>query len=383
MLLLFLIHIFSACGTDTLAPKLPLEDEENFRDESGKSFVLPGSVKDPIAGEPVVPKDFGYLYGFVDMEGRVAIPAQYTYAEQMREGLAYVEKEDEKFIINNTGRVVLKIDNDLNGNPFYQMYGYYNGAAILDYGVSSSSLASRYVDREGNDITGKIYSWARSFSEGLAYVEEADNNKGGYIDKKGGYVLEIDIENFRGRNFYDGRACICAKNDGDGDYGYINEKGDWIVPPKFPEARDFFDGVARVSYGAFPWLWGYIDQNGDWLLEPQYKTATDFVEGKAVVNRNTVIDKFGKVFAKAPEDMNLSGPFSEGLAAARMADDENLLIGYVDENFNWVIPPLYEGELYPNLCKNGLILIEGERDGFAHYFNRDGKLLAKNPVRKH
>ena len=90
---LLMIFLFSACGVDTQTSEIPFENEEEA------SLDLFGLTKDPLAGEPVVPKCFEDLYGFVDLEGRVAIPAQYTYAEQMREGLAYAEKGEDKFTI--------------------------------------------------------------------------------------------------------------------------------------------------------------------------------------------------------------------------------------------------------------------------------------------
>lgn len=397
LLFLLLCFLLPACRADTPIPGLPFEDGE-------ESILVPGSEKDPLAGEPIVPKYFDGLYGFVDMEGRVAIPAQFTYADLMREGLAYAEKGEDKFVIDNQGEIVFPIDSylefDENGEivsptdrgfRFAFLSSYVDGIAILAYGNlygAFNDIHFQYLDCEGKNIFGKVYANASYFSEGLAYVEEETNGKCGYIDIQGNYAIEMDESMDGAGYFYEGRARVHTKTaEGYGSgVGYINEKGDFVIPPQFLVASGFSEGIARVTPDTkeFPGPFGYIDLDGNWLIEPQYEDATDFIDGKAVVNGSTIIDKSGNTLAKAPEDIYLKGPFSEGVAAARMKESDHRLTGYVDEDFNWVIPPIYEDDDYTEVCNNGLICIsagEWPTDGFTYYFNRDGKMLAKNPWR--
>ncbi|MCL1817175.1 MAG: WG repeat-containing protein [Clostridiales bacterium] len=403
-----LVTISFACSSNTQIPVLqPQEGEGEGFDAAntvpysvGQSALedvdsgMFGLAKDPLAGEPVVPKYFDGLYGFVDLEGRVAIPAQFSYAELMREGLAYAEKGEDKLIINNKGEVVFKIDNELIGasfyTPFYGTLGYYDGIANFYYGNEGHfgyNLVSRLLDRKGNDITGAIYFRSLPFSEGLAFVIEKDNINGGYIGKDGNYAIKMDIKKEEGSNFYEGRAIITIIGaDGRYEVGCINRKGDWIIPPgKVDIIRRFSDGVSSVMIDedSMP-LYGYMDLDGNWLIEPQYNWATDFINGKAVINQDTIIDKSGNILAKGPEGIYLDGPFSEGLAIACVVNDDDWLIGYVDEFFNWVIPPM-KGHPSTEDCKNSLIHIQGNahwNDHFDYYFNREGKLLAKNPIQK-
>lgn len=392
---LLLIPSFSACRVEIHSPEMP-----SLEDEGDVDLVAQGSEKDTLAGEPIVPKYFDGLYGFVDMEGRVAIPAQFTYADLMREGLAYAEKGEDKFVIDNQGKIVFPIDSylefDENGEivsptdrgfRFAFLSSYVDGIAVLAYGNlygAFNDIHFQYLDREGKNNFGKVYANASYFSEGLAYVEEEANGKSGYIDKQGNYVIELDESMNSAGYFHEGRARVnkkAANGYSSGD-GYINKKGDFVISPKFRGAYSFSEGIARVNQ--FPGLFGYLDLDGNWLIEPQYEDATDFIDGKAVVNGDTVIDKSGNTLAKAPEDIYLKGPFSEGLAAARMKEGDHRLTGYVDEDFNWVIPPIYEDDDYTEECNNGLICIstdEWPTDGFIYYFNRDGKMLAKNPWR--
>jgi hypothetical protein len=404
LLFLFLIPLFSACGGDAhVQPQPFLEGEEldvtnMLVDQTSKPSLkegnndVIGSIKDPLAEEPVVPKDFGGLYGFVDLEGRVVIPAQFTYAELMHEGLSYVEKGEDKFIIDAKGEVVFQIKNEVDGDsfiPFYSTWGYVDRIAVFAYGDCAPITSYRYIDRQGNDIMGRAFLWAIDFSEGLAFVKEHGNKKGGYIDKQGNYVIEMDIEKFWGYNFKEGLAVIYDTENSDPNkrMGYVNKNGDIAIPLQFSTAKEFSEGAARVivDYSdKSTYCWGYIDLDGNWLLEPQYGGTTDFIDGKAVVNGNMVIDKSGNVIAMAPEDIYIEGPFSEGLAVAFITKNDDWFYGYVNEDFNWVIPPTFRGNPLVKDCKNGLMHIRGSRyrdDYFDYYFNRDGKLLAKNPVR--
>lgn len=400
LLFLFLLPLFSACGAENLGiPNTSLEDEgidaaDIVTDPIEQSTLedvtsgMTGLVKDPLAGEPIVPKDFYGLYGFIDFDGRVAISAQFTYAELMREGLAYVEKGEDKFIIDANGDVVFQIDSDIDGEPFFSTTGYVDGIAVFTYGYCDPITSYRFIDRQGNDIIGQAFLWAGEFHEGLAFVQEQGNKKGGYIDKQGNYVIELDVEKFSCGSFKEGFAVIYDTENSNPHkrMGYINKKGDIVIPLNFYKVERFSEDVAQVIVTGEDKsvAGGYIDPDGNWLLEPQYGDATDFIEGKAVVNGNTVIDKLGNAIAMAPEDIYIEGPFSEGLAVAHITENDDWFYGYVDEDFNWVVPPTYRGNPLVEDCKNGLMHIRGSRyrdDYFDYYFNRDGQLLAKNPVR--
>ncbi|MBP8214173.1 MAG: WG repeat-containing protein [Propionivibrio sp.] len=46
-----------------------------------------------------------------------------------------------------------------------------------------------------------------------------------------------------------------------GRWGYINQKNQWVIQPKFDEAKEFKDGRAAVKVKG---KWGYINKRGDW-----------------------------------------------------------------------------------------------------------------------
>ena len=76
-----------------------------------------------------------------------------------------------------------------------------------------------------------------------------------------------------------------SQNDNDlftiyenGKWGYIDKTGKVIIEPKFDEAADFSEGLARVKVGIF---YGFIDFSGDFVIKPQFTWVKSFSEGLA------------------------------------------------------------------------------------------------------
>ncbi|MEO0132353.1 MAG: WG repeat-containing protein [candidate division WOR-3 bacterium] len=91
------------------------------------------------------------------------------------------------------------------------------------------------------------------------------------------------------------------KND-KGQYGFINDSGEVVIPPKFKNAKDFSEGLAAIKYVM---SWGYIDTAGEVVIRCQYEEASDFNGGFAKVkfgeesdskDISSLIAKFSKIF---------------------------------------------------------------------------------------
>ena len=52
-----------------------------------------------------------------------------------------------------------------------------------------------------------------------------------------------------------------------GLFGFVNRRGEEVIPCKYELAMDFAHGAAAVRIGD---KWGYIDRAGEWLVEPVY-----------------------------------------------------------------------------------------------------------------
>lgn len=95
---------------------------------------------------------------------------------------------------------------------------YYEGAMFKKIIVIATCLFIGGVS--GCQTTGPRYKNAGSFSEGLAPVQSSG-----------------------------------------GRWGYINQRNQWVIQPKFDEAKEFKDGRAAVKVKG---KWGYINKRGDW-----------------------------------------------------------------------------------------------------------------------
>ena len=76
--------------------------------------------------------------------------------------------------------------------------------------------------------------------------------------------------------FYNGLAAIQLNNK----WGYINKKGEVVVPPVYDRCYPFSEGLGRVQKGK---KWGYLDPNGEAVIEPTFDNAYDFHDGLARV----------------------------------------------------------------------------------------------------
>lgn len=100
----------------------------------------------------------------------------------------------------------------------------------------------------------------------------------GFINSSGEVVLRQggDIPTIKG-DFFEGLAK--AWNTW---YGYIDIRGNWVIPPKYMAAGDFSSGLAAVRVGR---LWGHVDRQGTLAIRPQFEEAGDFHDDRAAVRQ--------------------------------------------------------------------------------------------------
>ena len=280
-----------------------------------------------------------------------------------------------------------------------------------------------YIDELGNLIIEPKYSQASLFRCGLALVHIG--TRCGFINQNGDEVVQIvcDIahpfyENlgtakFKGRwhcfsvlgeskfvidvSFLDvfslDRAAIAQGGKTDeygghfgGRWGYADENGQEVIPQKFDAADRYSEGLAAVQIANER---GYIDRAGNFVIGPSenLKITQPFTEGLAAVAsgdlRNlawTYVNNTGKAHC-VPQDCTWCDSFSEGMAAARIGKNWSGNIGYLTRNGNFAIQPKFsEGDKFVGgiatikenskcgyLQQNGTYLIEPHYD-FAMRF---------------
>lgn len=158
-----------------------------------------------------------------------------------------------------------------------------------------------------------------------------------------------------------------------GKYGYVDDKGNYLINPQFNGATSFHGGIALVYSGG---LWGYIDTKGKFVINPVYSDATTFTEGIAWTVKKegapTAINRKGRVLFALKEAEQVYS-FSEGLARYRIVspyNEDRYLYGFVNKDGETVISPAYWDALD---FSEGLAAVANENGEYG-YINKKGEL---------
>ena len=263
-------------------------------DKTGKTIFVLDTVQtaepfaEGLALIMVIDKDKKKKKGFVNKEGKVAIPLQYDELRPFSSGLAAFKEKDLWGFINTQGKVVVK--------PIY------------------------------NEVT--------NFKDGKATVKV--KNLSGVIDTQGKYVIGLRA-GYIG-NFNDGLAIFCAKGKPNSDVypvGYIDEKGKIVIPIEYYDVSDFSSGLAAVRIKSAPYGLVYIDKKGKIVIkDDDFENTTSFYGDVAFVEKDdkwAMIDKKGK-YIKEPTFKKVSDNFDKGIAFGSAYNATNFVAKFLDHS---------------------------------------------------
>ena len=293
------------------------------------------------------------LFGFMDNKGKLVIKPQYYAVGVMyplfSEGLAAVLNRDGQYgYINTKGQQVITLDE----------------ASVRDMGPFKEGMACirkedgtcYFINRSGQRVTMPEMDYAKDFNQGLAPAMPKGSSLMGYIDQKGRYVIEPRF--IEAWSFSEELACVKARVGDD------------------PEV---IDGVKFAATYRF----GYIDAKGNWVIDPIYIQAASFSEGLAYARTKSgtyLIDKEGKVVTSFDRDLML--PFyserklSNGLIPVVKEISSNLFAyGYANREGKMVIAPQYN---YATAFVGGLARVYHE--GKWAYIDTKGNTVWKGDV---
>ncbi|WP_294482976.1 WG repeat-containing protein [uncultured Ruminococcus sp.] len=189
--------------------------------------------------------------------------------------------------INSRGKTVLETQ--------------YDSADYFTDGIAAVGIGKKhgYINKKGECIINLQFDKAGAFVEGLASVgiEGKNSIKYGYINKKGEYVVSPQYES--ARNFHNGVAIVStySKRDDDEIYGVIDKKGKTIIEPQYDRLM-FGEDKKHLVY-ELNGNYGYINYKGETDIPGIYEYASPFYsDGYAFVqisrNEFTVIDSKGE-----------------------------------------------------------------------------------------
>jgi hypothetical protein len=153
----------------------------------------------------------------------------------------------------------------------------------------------------------------------------------------------------------------------DGRFGYIDARGELVIPARFTTTYGFSEGLAATKLDGKV---GFIDTTGEWAIPPQYAFSYGFSEGVAWTQRDAggkygAIDCIGR-WVIDPTFDEMPQFFSEGRAIVKIDGR----YGYVDRTGQLVIPAKYDK---PHKFVGGAAQVH--LDGKHLWIDRDGHVL--------
>jgi hypothetical protein len=161
------------------------------------------------------------------------------------------------------------------------------------------------------------------------------------------------------------------KEIGGQKWGFINHKGKFVTPVKYEDAKDFQpNGLAAVKTKG---EYGLINQYGQFIVHPQYSYINPFSDSRAVVMDDKgfkVINERGKVLT-GKDYSYISNYQNERALFAGTAEDGRYLYGFLNKQGKEVIPLKYESATDFNEDKAVVRVAEGQYE----LIDRKGRTL--------
>lgn len=156
--------------------------------------------------------------------------AKYDEINDFYDGVAVVELDYKCGLINNKGQEVV---------PCTYNHIYNSSCGMVQY---RDDIGRGFMNTKGQIIVpSDKYSDVEDFSDNLACVRK--DGKWGYIDTKGNEVLPCSFG--RTYPFSEGLGLVYK----DGVYGYVNTKAEFVITPSYDDGEQFSCGVAITEKG--------------------------------------------------------------------------------------------------------------------------------------
>jgi hypothetical protein len=242
------------------------------------------------------------------------------------------------------------------------------------------------IDQQGKEVKPFIYDeigqW-KTGHEGLINVEI--NNVTGFMNNNLEWVIPPkDGRNYPGRFFED--MIPFSEN---GKIGYMNAKGDIVLPLQYAIGNNFGEGLAPVKFNRSDTVCYYVDKEGNKIKEIDAYMIGGFRNGVATISikgdTQAYIDRNFRVIFKGEYGLT---DFNEKYATITTRDG-NYLFGMVDTNGALIFQPTYEYLQYrPEydlviFAKNGLegiMTVQGDIVFTPQFKNIDKHFTWKLPL---
>jgi len=317
-----------------------------------------------------------WRWGYLDVDGEVAIPLKYEAARAFHNGRAAVQIDGLWGFIDPTGKLVVPA-------RFRKLCSY--GGADLSCAQGTEGPDWGYIDDSGAWALAPQWDQARDMVDGVAAIGmsvgfsssriSGSVNQAiihyGLISRDGSELVAVrpkkDPEAWTTVSpWSEGRMAVQVGKK----FGYVDSTGQFVLPPKYRAAKPFLGGFAGVSGGGG---WAVIDRDGTLIIEetayltdgasdgliagpggyydlegkpvgPKYEWVRPHTEGLGAVYLEK---QWGFVDTEPKEVIPLRyrrvSPFADGRAMAAVSEGLGFTWGIIDRAGDWVSEPVWAG----------------------------------------
>ncbi|WP_179290397.1 WG repeat-containing protein [Shouchella clausii] len=292
----------------------------------------------------------GTRWGYINDRGRTRISLVYDGAEPFQKnGFAIVTLNEKQGLINQFGRFAVK--------PVYKSIQPFSE----ERAIIQTKDGFKMIDEEGHVRTKKTYAYMAPMKHGRALFQT--NGRYGFLNSDGEEVIAARY--LFAFDFDEGKAVVQTKtaefqlidenghvlhtypyadvgslSEGriafkQGDlYGYLDEAGNVVIPPKYGMAFAYEDGFAIIATNGDNYSYGLINKAGNTVFEPVYNEIRLLQEGRVALgkakdanrpflSRYAIANTSGAVLTDFVYDD--IGSFKKGTASA-VKDDKTFFI---------------------------------------------------------
>lgn len=205
----------------------------------------------------------------------------YVNIKKYSEGVIAVKSSNGKYgYVDKTGKVVIPFKYD-DAEEFH------NGTAVV-YIKDGYTL----IDKSGKILLGKIYAGLMVSSSELIEIYDKETKKYGYINNRGEIVIPLIYDN---ATYFENGVAFVKINE---KYRIIDTNGKSRYEKTYDYATAFIEGIALVINND---KYGFVDETGKEIITCIYDKAVDFYNGKTIViqdNKEYIIDKSGNILSE-------------------------------------------------------------------------------------
>lgn len=318
-LLIFAGITFSAC--EKKASEIVVPEEKGpkwgYIDHSGKFVIKPKFRRVKSFHEGLAAADLHARWGFIDKEGNFKIPRQYEDVKDFAGGYAGVQLGGKWGVVDKNGELVVPCEHLDIGVAHEVNPDAEDHAVLMPYMSKDDNLwGFKDFGPHGQGDIAPQWSQVKYFNDGLCPVQDPKSGKWGYINNKGEVVIPYKFDT---ASVFQDRVAETMMGD---DFLWVDQIGTMAEKSRLQSNQLFSEGVAlQQRKGKFV----FINRKGKRAFRKKFRYADNFSEGLAVVQplrsiKRGFIDTRGHLVIDAIYD-DARG-FSDQVAAVRVDPDE-------------------------------------------------------------